>query len=697
MVAMIVPLLLVLAQQSGDPVIRTAANEVVIDVVVRDKRGRLVAGLKREDFALTEDGAPQTITAFRDRHGTASEGSDAAVQAGVTAGRQMRLVTLVFDRMQPDARRLAKQAGLDLFQDELPPNLFYAVFYTDQKLRVLASFTRDREKLRQAVERATGINPSDFANDLSALRTAEAATGGSQGASEAAANANGSPVDSAGIAAEAMNRMVRDMLESAETASREQQGRSSIFSLWGIVREQQPLPGRKSVLYFSEGLQIPNGVLHQFHGMMAAANRANVSIYTIDARGLHTANDNALSVDLQNRNLRVSQGYYRGSSGPDGVSREQVMQFDRAQDAIRANQQTALAELAEATGGFLIANTNDFRQPLRRLREDLAAYHELVYRPANQELDGKFRSVSVKVNRADVRIQSRSGYFAVPSLDGRPVEPYEVPLLHALTRRPLPKEIDYRAALVKFRPRADGKRQAVLVFDLPMSLIAFQPNEDKSLYRSHVSVLALLKDASGQVVDRMAHDVSTEQPAARLEGFRQGRFIVTRPVNVAAGPYTLETALQDRLGNLTAARRSAVVIPSRPAGTLTLSGLTLLRRGDKAPPSPDPDDPFIVDQNRVVPTLAESVSRGAGKLLSVYFVVYQSAAAGRPKLTMEFWRDGELLGGGSPELPAAQADGRLPYIANTPLDNFRAGQYEVRVRVEQGGVRDQQSLFVTIE
>ena len=77
-------------------------------------------------------------------------------------------------------------------------------------------------------------------------------------------NSNGGAVDGGGMAAESMNRMITDMLEFAETSGREQQGRFSIFGLWAIVKEQARLPGRKTVMYFSEGLQLPGAVLQQW-------------------------------------------------------------------------------------------------------------------------------------------------------------------------------------------------------------------------------------------------------------------------------------------------------------------------------------------------------------------------------------------------------------------------------------------------
>ena len=88
-----------------------------------------------------------------------------------------------------------------------------------------------------------------------------------------------------------MNGMINEGMEFAQTATREQSGRASIFSLWGVVKEQGRLPGRKTLLYFSEGLQVPASAHNQFRNMMAAANRANVAIYPIDARGLSVNGD----------------------------------------------------------------------------------------------------------------------------------------------------------------------------------------------------------------------------------------------------------------------------------------------------------------------------------------------------------------------------------------------------------------------
>ena len=697
-----------LALPQDTPIIRTDSSEVVVDVVIRDKKGKLVRGLTARDFTVQEDGAGQTITALREVTGGGGSvdagGAVGATRAAPTDGKPdpsktVRLFTLVFDRMGIDSRRIARVAANDLLKQDLPPNVFYSVFYTDLSLKLVQPFTNDRAKLKAAVERVLGGNPTDFANSLADFQQSAAQTAGGAGASEAASSGSrGAGVDAGNLAAEAMGKMVSEGMEFAQTATREQAGRSSIFSLWGIVKAQGRLPGRKSLLYFSEGLQIPASVINQFRNMMAAANKANVAIYPIDARGLSATGDNGLGESMIAQAGRISAGQYKNQENGEQMSREMDRQFDRIQDAIRANPQVMLQELAESTGGFLMANTNDFRQPLRRLTEELGTYYELVYRPANTTLDGRFRAIEVKVDRPEVKIQSRSGYFALPSLAGTTVLPYEVPLLNALAAKPLPKGVEFRASVLRFRPLPGGEMQTEILFDLPMSGVTFRENAEKTAYRTHFSFLALVKDTQGQVVGKITRDLPMDQPTDRLKGFQLGRAIFNRQLNLRPGRYTLEAAVADREGQKIAARRIAVVVPGRPEKTVSLSSIVLVRRMDQAPPTPEPDDPFLNGVNRVVPTLNDAVPGGAGKALSLYFVVYPiPGAADKPKLTMEFFDGEKRLGGGEPELPAPGADGRIPYIATTPLDAFKPGLYEVRVTVNQGGASDVQSTFVTIE
>src|SRR5689334_20363803 len=115
--------------QEQDEVIRVRSNEVRLDVVVKDKKGRPIRDLKTTDFEVTEDGMPQKIESFRfvSREATAvnSESKDGkspdvpstTTSAGPTRRTTPAVTALVFDRLSPEARTLARKAGLAYAQE----------------------------------------------------------------------------------------------------------------------------------------------------------------------------------------------------------------------------------------------------------------------------------------------------------------------------------------------------------------------------------------------------------------------------------------------------------------------------------------------------------------------------------------------------------------------------------------------------
>jgi VWFA-related protein len=699
-------------EPAAQTTLRSDSLEVLVDVVVRDKKGRLLHGLKAGDVVVMEDGLPQTITSFREvnlatppaappPHAPASETRTTVTREPVQMSKQIRLVSLVYDRLGPDGRRLGRQASLDFLHSDLGPNVYYGVFSIDRGFRVIQPYTNDLVRLRTAIERATSGEKSNFAavnfgqevNAFSAL--------GSPGAAEAvaAASAGGrgpGPVEGTALSTEVAVRMVKEMADMSEMLVREDLGRMSVFSLWGIIKELQKLPGRKTAIYFAEGLQMPNGLVEQFKAMVSDANKGNVAVYAVDARGLTTTSDMAPANQKLNEAAQWSRYVRTTEHESFEANKQEFRTFDRALDSIRANQQNMMHELAESTGGFLIANTNDLRPQMRRLSEEFNTYYEIAYRPQNQLADGRFRAIEVKVNHPDAMVQARDGYFALPALDGQTVFPYEVPLLKALSRTELPKELEFHSRVLQFHQQA-GLEHGVLVFDLPMKGVSFSRDEAAGKYRTHITVLALLKDESGRVVAKLSRDVPLNEPLDKLGGFRQGRFIATRLVRLPPGRYLLESAAADYEGNRVGARRAVVVVTPHPARP-GISELCLIRRVDKLPDPRDLLDPFQLASGRVIPTLIDSVAGGKGRMLSVFFSMYpDDSGAEKPKLLLDFMKDGRLLARTSPGLPGAEVSGAVPFIANMPLDNVERGQYQLRATLIQGEQASQKSIYVNVE
>jgi VWFA-related protein len=700
------------APKPGEQVIRAEVSEVLVDVVVRDRKGKLLRGLSLADFTVSEDGAPQKLTSIREMQtpGTALPGQQIRAQSPGPAGssasvhlpRQIRLVSLVFDRLSVDGRRYSRRAAHDFVARDIGPNVYYGVFHVDRRFTIVQPYTNNRALIRSAIDRATSGERTDSANNTRSLESVQSQTAPSEGAAEAVAlAARTTPggitgVDGGPLADEQALLLARGMQQFADQLNREDLGRTTILSLWAIIQELERLPGRKSMLYFAESLDMPNALWSYFDAMVGAANRANVTVHSIDARGLQIAGDMGAVRQLS----EAGQSWSRYARNTDANSvatlRGTSMAADFILDSLKANAQEVLRDLAESTGGTLIANTNDPKPLLDRISEEINSYYELTYRSANPAFDGRFRKITVSVSRPGVSIQARDGYFALPPLDGQLVFPFEVPLLHTLGRQPLPRELDFRAGVIPYRARG-GTQQASLVFDLPLRDVTFNEDPKAKLSVTHLAVLALVKDEKGAVVAKLSRDVPLSQPLDKVEQFRQGRFIVTRVLDLPPGRYTIESVAAD-LGAARFSARKSVFVVTPPRAGPALSGLALLRRVDAPAPQPDAADPLHWANGRIIPTLATTIALRADAQIPIVFKAYPDPAnSSPPRLVLEIVKDGAVLQQASPDLPKPDATGAIPYIAAMPMKNLSPGEYVFRATLVQGAAAAQQSLPLTLQ
>ncbi len=293
------------APQQG-PAVRTTSEEVLLDVVVRDKKGHPVNNLKPDDFQVFDNGEQKKIIAFR-----LVQGGEAVAEGGVRTQldplRQIRLVTMIFQCGSNDARRLAHDAAVGLVKGELGQNVYMAVMTIDRKLEVIQSFTNDPALLRKGIDRATRSENADFSADTAMVQKqleqmVGPDTSGAQSSqgqidnqnATISAQAQGGAPDAAGMANMAMAQMVLQMLVSEQSNAAKDAGRVNIYALLDVVKEQYRLPGRKAILYFREGgFVIPQGMEEPFKSVISIANRSNVSFYAVDARGLTTGSANS--------------------------------------------------------------------------------------------------------------------------------------------------------------------------------------------------------------------------------------------------------------------------------------------------------------------------------------------------------------------------------------------------------------------
>jgi VWFA-related protein len=683
-------------------VFRAGTSAIVLDVVVRDRRGRPVVDLQPGDVTVVEDGQPREIRSFRLIERAPVAGASGAPAASVVPGvaqpdplRRITLVSLVFDHLGQNARALAQKAARDYVARPLPAGQWVGVFRLDDRLHLVQAFTRDTAALATAVDRATATAIKEDAPMRPGASRERAGDAEHAKSADREVNADERHTVTSDAADPIFREAILRMQALAETADLSQRGHGTFYPLMALARAQGGLEGRKAILFFSEGLQVPAAVEEAFKASISEANRANVSIYAVDARGLDAGRDLRASGAALERASRVSQGAI-ATPGSGAVSVEELRNDDLVETALRSSPQAVLRELAESTGGALIANTNDIGKGLDRVTADLASYYEIAYVPRSGEPDGAFRRIEVKVARRGVDVTSRSGYFALPATDALPLLPYELPLLAAAAATPPPYAVDFDAGVFRFHDAPRG-RQLALVTEVQTAALTLQEDAKTKRYRAHVALMALVKDAAGSVVERLSRSYPLEGPLENAAAVRRGKLLLSQQLWLPPGRYTITAVVRDHLANRASVRRLPIrVFPESPG--VDISTVALVKRVDKAGDQPDPvEDPFRSGPLRIVPSVGTPISKAANSQISAFVILYpDKSLADAPSLTVEFAQGSTVIGRSTPALDAPDADGRVRCVATFPAESFAPGTYELRAIARQGESQDESRTTFTI-
>ena len=692
------------AGASQNPVVKTTVDEVVLDFIARDKKGKPVTDLKQDDLTVSDNGAKQQPTSFR-----LVQGAEAITQGGATTKldplRQLRLVTLAFEALgDPTQRKTAREGALDLVKGEQGANVFYSVVVIDTRLLVLQQFTADKDALVKAIETATSgysstrlLPESDkIKSDLKRYLAGQTVNGADQpnttltAATQTATQAlpTGSAAGTAAIESRLATVML-DMLRMDATMA-SQETRLSLTALESLVRGLQSMPGRKSVLYFTAGMYLTPELDAIFRNLTSMANRANVTFYAVDTRGVMTFAQNAGATDQLGRANAASS---TSTLQEGNATQAEMRSSDDAETSSRANKQLPIRNLAEATGGFLLGESNDLRTPLRHVNEEIASYYELTYDPHIDNYDGSFHKLKLDSDRKNLVLQARNGYFALPpEARAAGLEAFELPLLKAISEARVLHDVEFRAGAVLQQPRSDGRDLSVLV-EVPLHGLQAKP--DAAGFNVHFSVAALAKDAKGEVAgSKLTRDRSVHVTADQL---KMGNFVDKMAIELPPGKYTLETAVMDReSGNMGTGHSEFSVAPT--AKGVGISSLTSVRSYTPNVKGLDPNEPFQFQGGSITPTLNNSVPRAENSNLRLFFVVYRDPAiSAKPTVEIEFLLNGVSLTKVPMQLPDADAQGRIPYVLTIPAASIPPGVYQVRASARQGDTESVTQTDVKIE
>jgi VWFA-related protein len=673
--------------EASPPTFPSSTEVVVLDVIARDGRGRPVHDLQPNELQVTEDGqaceirsvrlvqTPLTGPSLTGPRRAASTTSSPSSQATPSAAQPSRppVVVLLFDQLDADSSRRAARAASEWLDQPIPVGTLFSVYQLGASLKQLQPLTADRTvlatSLRDRLARAGARRdtPVGQVQEVGSGDRGSAASGGGPTTSTErafrtlAAGPKGSQDREPGEVDGAV-------LYFWDRAHREDRGRAAICALRAVVDALAMVEGRKSVLFFSEGIHTPGEMERDWlEDTISAANRANVAVYAIDARGL--------TIERAERDREA--GLDAASAGAAG-SIPGLMS-----DVLLAGPQANLRVVASLTGGLATTNTDRLVAALGHVTDDISSYYEVVYVPPRPAPDGRFHRTAVKVSRPHVSVRTRGGYVANGHTAS--VAATEWTLLEALALPPQPAAaaaLPYRTSVLLFGRRGP-ERETVVLVDVPLSGVRLAVDPQTKRYRGRLSALVLIKSASGRPVSRMSHDWPFDGPEEEAERRKAGRNLFRQSLGLAPGRYVLQAVVRDEEAGL--ANTSSTEFEVQAADeALTSSSLVLVRRTQTAA-AENAADPLRMGRVDVVPIVGPLRVEASDEPGIGYFVrAYLPPSADAPAATLEIRQNGELKAHATPKLGPPDGEGRIAYLGRLPVDRLPAGSYELELTMRSG-------------
>jgi VWFA-related protein len=647
-------------------VFRSGTELVLVNVVVRDKTGAVVRGLTRGDFSIAEDDKPQTVTSFDfeelDKADAPSPGGGdspaSASQAGTILSsptsdarsakalaersaaertpaakvdmRGRRLIVLFFDlsSMQPEEAQRAVKAAHDYVDQKLAPADLIAVASFSTSLTVDQDFTSDRTLLAQAIDAYGGVNGQGF--DFGTTGDAEDTPD------------NGAAFTPDDTEFNIFNTDRR--LDALQTLADE---------LSGIEQ-------KKSVIYFSSGMSqqgTDNQV--QLRRTVDRANRANVSIYAADMRGLQA----------------VVPGGDASTASTRGVSAFSGASMRNSGDRLSASQDT-LTTMAEDTGGRAFFDSNSFGAVFDRVVDDTSAYYVLGYSSSNPARDGRFRRIKVRLKRTDLKLEYRSGYYAPRDFAHSTKDDREQQLQDQLLSDLSSTDLSAYVSTAYFRV-ADNRYFVPLSVIVPGYQIPIGRTTPKD--KATIDVLGVVRDDQRRPVGRIRDTVKLSTDSA--DDLKKKTVQYETGFEMPPGKYRVKIVVRENQDGAFGSYETDIVVPDLKKDKLKVSSVVV---GTQLQASARKNDrnPLLRDGRELVPNVTHVVS--SGQHLYFYYEVYDPAQPVKVMTSIAFFR-GKVRAFETPLVQTAElagSDGKTAVFQfDVPASSLRPGLYTCQVNV----------------
>jgi VWFA-related protein len=640
--------------------LKVDSDLVLTNVVVRDKKtGEVVRGLTANDFQIQENGKPQKIISFDfqsvDQAAPLNEATVTGKSGNTIMGsmnrsatstelRNHRLIVMFFDitSMQPEDLERAQDAARNYINHQMQAADLVAVVSLDSSLSLDRDFTANKQLLLNAVNAYSGTQGAGF---------------------ESGATSTTNQVEDT-TAFTADEQEYNDVNTDRE-----------LFAFADIAHSLAYINEKKSLLYFSGGIQ-RDGIENQasLHAAINAAVRANLSIYSVDARGLEAISPLG---DASTGSLRGT-GAYNGSALQNNLDSN-------------FNTQEVLATLSSDTGGKAFLDSNDFSPAFLRIQQDTSAYYVIGFRSTDTQKDGRYRRLTIKINRPNLKLEYRPGYYAPADFRHANKDERERQLQEQLATDLPATDVELYLEAYYFRndTGAGNPRFYVPVsLIVPGSQIPFVKGGDRS--KATLDIIGELKNTAGQDMAEIRQTVKLAIDDSQQVSRKNIQY--TTGFSLPLGKYHLKFVVRENQTGRMGSFETDINLPDLKKFPLKLSSVVLSSQRSTSTKS-DQSSPLSNGGFTWVPNVAH-VFRTDQHLYLLYEVYdpasAQANAAAKAKAGMKVLTSIEFLQGTTKvfETPLVEANSvnvpardAVAFAFDIPLDRLTAGLYICQVNV----------------
>jgi VWFA-related protein len=523
--------------QQPSPTIRVSTRLVLVDVVVKDKNGKSIGGLKAEDFVVQEKGKTQKIALFTSpAEAKASEAPQ--LGPGIFSNKpEFRsfggpLTVLLLDAANTAFKdqAYARQQMLKFVKEQYKPGQKIAIFTLTNSLGMLQDFTSDPEVLKQVLE---NYQPQQQELAKASPPPPSASIGSVNGGRGAEASAN-------------LVRALKNFQDVQVGFQVERRVEITLEAMRAMGRMLSGIPGRKNVIWvtavfpfslipedrtvseaeLSESLPTVGqlGLSARAAGSVASNNRnfhteeirqasaqlssAQVAIYPIDARGLMTGVET-----LEDE---------KSSGGPYNYGGAADVRMSDPQSS-----QETMREMARETGGVAYVNQNEIKLGVSNAIEDSAASYTLGYYPDDKKWDGKYRNIKIKLNR-DGELRYRRGYFAIDPSAQKDRKP-DQEVAEALRDRAPDTQVTFSAQV---KPPDKGKINVTFLVDPSTISVEDASGGGKKM---NIVFYATIFAPDGKMLTNLSQKVDQAFEAATYEKIQKQGILVQMDLDAKPG------------------------------------------------------------------------------------------------------------------------------------------------------------------